>query len=187
MLEATQIMANIAGVVAAIGVMVSLIYLAIQVRDNSRLVSENTKAQLMAGDLSSNDGNRELFMEALVKDPDLAALILRGYSGEELSEIDRFRFETWARMTVESHMTFFVLLERGTVTGEIFEYWSHSFDRLLRLPTFVDVYKKMRKDLKPSFREYMDKKTPPEFGLHVHSNERTDSTKLETVSPGAPA
>lgn len=183
MLETTQIMANIAGVVAAIGVMISLIYLAIQVRDNSRLVSENTKAQLMAGDLSSNDGNREMFLDVLVKDPELAGLILRGYAGEELSDIDRFRFETWARMSIEAHMTFFVLLERGTVTGEIFEYWSHSFDRLCKLPAFVDVYKKMRGDLKPSFRAYMDKKTPPEYGFHAHSNDM----KSATTSDSAPA
>ena len=176
MLEATQIMANIAGVVAAIGVVISLIYLAIQVRDNSRLVSENTKA------LSSNDGNREMFLDVLVKDPELASLIHRGYAGEELSDIDRFRWETWVRMTIESHMTFFVLLERGTVTGEIFEYWSHSFDRLCKFPAFVDVYKKMREDLKPSFREYMDKKTPPEYGLHAHAVEEPTKTDSAVVA-----
>ncbi len=178
MLEVTQITANIAGVVAAIGVMISLIY------------GHPSSRQFPLGQRehqSPIDGRGSFFLEVLVKDPELAGLVLRGYAGEELNDIDRFRFETWARMTIEAHMTFFVLLERGTVTGEIFEYWSHSFDRLTKLPAFVDVYKKMREDLKPSFREHMDNKTPPEFGLHEHSNKMTDSTNTETVSHGTPA
>lgn len=155
--EITQILANIAGVVAAVGVIVSLVYLSAQVRDNSRLVSENTKTQLMTADMISNDGSREMAFE-LIKDIELAELIQRGLNGKELQPADRYRFQMWINTILESHMTFFVQLERGTVTSEIFQYWSRMFDRLSKRPGFVDHYRKIRDDLHPSFREYMDKK-----------------------------
>ena len=157
LIEITQILANVAGVVAALGVVLSLVYLSAQVRDNSKLVSENTKAQLMAADMSSNDGSREMAFE-LIKDVDLAQLVLNGLRGEDLQGADLYRFQLWIRSILESHMTFFVQLERGTVTDEIFQYWSNVFDRLSKQPGFVFHYHMMRDDLKPSFRAYMDKK-----------------------------
>lgn len=161
-METTELLANFADIVAALGVVISLIYLAVQVRDNSRLVSENTKAQLMAADISSNDGTREVNLE-IIKDPELASLIRRGLSGDDLDEIDRQRFAQWVRMITESHMTYFVQLERGIVTGEIFEYWSRNFDRLCTRPAFTRSWNNIRNDFMESFRDYIDAKIPPDL------------------------
>lgn len=155
--EVTQILANVAAVVAAIGVILSLVYLSAQVRDNSRLVSENTKAQLMAADMTSNDGSRAMAFDILTH-PDLAELILAGLRGEQLEPVDNYRFRTWIRTIVESHMTFYVQVNRDTVTDEIFQYWSRVFDRLFRNPSVVEAYQHFSPDLPERFRAYMDAK-----------------------------
>lgn len=160
--EITQILANIAAVVAAIGVVLSLVYLSAQVRDNSRLVSENTKAQLMAADMTSNEGSRAMAFDILTH-PELAELILSGLRGEPLEPADNYRFRTWIRTIVESHMTFYVQVNRDTVTDEIFQYWSRVFDRLFNIPSVVDAYRHFASELPERFRVYMDAKiTSPE-------------------------
>lgn len=156
-LELTQILANISAVVAAIGVILSLVYLSAQVRDNSRLVSENTKAQLMAADMTSNDGSREMAFDIL-SNPELAELVLKGLRGESLGDVDRYRFRTWIRTIVESHMTFYVQVNRDTVTDEIFQYWSRVFDGLFKVPSVVEAYQHFSPELPERFRVYMDAK-----------------------------
>lgn len=159
-IELTQILGNLSGVVAAIAVVVSLVYLSAQVRANSSLLKENTKAQLMAADFSSNEASMGLVLD-LIRDPDVAKIVLQGLRGSPLSEVDRFRFEQWARCAIEGHMTFFVQLERGTVTNEVFDYWSNVVDRMCKLPGYSAFYQRMRPDLKPTFQAYMDKKITP--------------------------
>lgn len=156
-IEFTQILANVSAVVAAIGVILSLVYLSTQVRDNSRLVSENTKAQLMAADMTSNDGSRAMAFDILTH-PELAEIILSGLRGEPLEAGDNYRFRTWVRTIVESHMTFYVQVNRDTVTDEIFQYWSRVFDRLFKNPSVVAAYRTFAPDLPDRFRLYMDAK-----------------------------
>ena len=161
LLDATQVLANFGGVISAIGVVISLIYLSVQIRDNSRLVEENTRAQLMTTDMHSNDGNRDLMLE-IVKDAELAKLIGSGMNGELKEPIDRYRFYEWARHVTESHMTFFIQQQRGIVTNDVFQYWSRSFDGICARPGYVAVYRRLRDRLPPSFQTYMDAKIAPD-------------------------
>jgi hypothetical protein len=136
--------------VAVVTIIVSLVFVGLQIR-------QNTRAQLLSSDMASNDGNREIMLE-LFKDAELTKLMMAGLSGELQDPIDRFRFSQWARHVTESHMTFFIQHERGTATGEVFDYWSKTVDRLCQQPGYVAEYKIVRDLLKPSYRDYMDAK-----------------------------
>jgi len=156
-MEISQVLGNIGELVAAVAVVVSLVYVAVQVRDNSRLISENTKAQQMAAEVSSNDGNRALNLE-LIKNPELLNFVQRGMGDLEMDEMDAQRFALWLRMVMESHMTYFVQNKRGLSGSEVWEYWSHFFDRFCTRPGVVHVWQRMRNDFDESFRSYIDAK-----------------------------
>ncbi len=80
--------------IGGIAVVVSLIYLASQIRQNSRLVRASSAST------QSDAGNS--FSALVVQDPDVARLLLEGGAGREsLSEIDRRRFDSMMAMAFE--------------------------------------------------------------------------------------
>jgi hypothetical protein len=84
---------NIGEFVAAIGVIVSLIYLAVQIRQNTQQIKQSirsVRASTFHTTLSSAAG----FIVPIAQDPDLADIYRRGLRGESLNETEwiRFRF-----------------------------------------------------------------------------------------------
>ena len=84
---------NIGEFVAAVAVVVSLIYLAVQVRQNTQQIKQSihsVKASTYQASLSSAAG----FIVNIAQDPDLADIYRRGLKGESLNETEwiRFRF-----------------------------------------------------------------------------------------------
>jgi len=81
-----NVLAAVAQVVAALGVIVSLAYLSIQVRRENRALA--VEAKLNSTKLLSD------FVDILIVDPELMVLWLKGRHGlEALSESDRYRFQ----------------------------------------------------------------------------------------------
>jgi len=82
----------IAEAVGTVAVLVSLIYVAAQIRQNTKQASRNLEAnQLAAFERNVESGNR--IRELLILHPDLAQLLLSGFkSYKALDGPDRFRF-----------------------------------------------------------------------------------------------
>ncbi len=156
-METAGLLGNVGEFLGAIGVVVSLVYVAFQVRDNSKFVLENTKALLSTTEITSNDGNRELNL-AYVQNPELVGLIVRGMDAEELNESDAPRFAQWIRMIFEAHMTYFVQHDRGLTGDEVWDYWSRVFDRYCRRPGVIQRWQRIRGDFDSKFRDYIDAK-----------------------------
>jgi len=81
----------IAELLGAIGVIVSLVYLSIQIRINTRQVGEHSR-ELRIAAIDSVAASFSRFRDPLIRDPELAALWLRGtqdYGG--LDEVERVR------------------------------------------------------------------------------------------------
>ena len=70
--------------VSAIGVVVSLVYLAFQVRDNSKFVKENSEFLRATHDVSSNDGVAQI-RKNYFDNPELIEIERKGNKCEELS------------------------------------------------------------------------------------------------------
>jgi len=76
--------ATVAETIAALGVIVSLVYLATQVHNENRAAA--VAAKLASTKLLSD------FVDAMIADPSLMDLWLRGRKGETLDEVERHRF-----------------------------------------------------------------------------------------------
>ena len=83
---------NLGEFIGAIGVVVTLVYLALQIRQNTAHLSQNTRAvQLSALEANSESGNR--VRELLIMDPKLSDLHLKGLQGySQLDRTERLRF-----------------------------------------------------------------------------------------------
>ena len=87
-----QDLGNLGEFVGAIAVVITLVYLALQIRQNTAHLSQNTRAvRLAALDASLESGNR--VREILISNPELSELYIRGLQGySQLDRPERLRF-----------------------------------------------------------------------------------------------
>ncbi len=150
----------IAELLAAIGVIGSLVYLAKQIKANSDNVNQNTKALISDRDVSSNEAILELYRSQL-ENPDLAALTWKGHlDAEALSREEQYRYNIWLAAVFESHQTFFIQHRKGSVSVELWDYYSANTDRLCQFPGVIKWWKRHGPNFNPSFAEYIQKKIP---------------------------
>ncbi len=150
---------NIGELIGAIGVVVSLIYVAIQVRDNSRFVRENTESVKAANEITSNEFTGASYI-AMLENPELLDIHVRGDRGELLNESEKPRYNLLLRMAFEGHQTYFIQQKRGLVGSEIWDYWSRSMDTLCQNPGVASWWSKNGKRFDPGFQAYIDLKVP---------------------------
>jgi len=92
---------NIGEFIAAIGVIISLVYLATQIRQNTRAVRSSASHAIT--------NERVDFLKSVTDNPDVARILLSGFVDREaLDPVERFRFD--------------YMLNRFTVTMENYHY-----------------------------------------------------------------
>jgi hypothetical protein len=143
--------------VGAVAVVISLVYLALQVRQNSRYVRENTEFLRASNEISSNEGNVAL-RTWYVDHPGLFDVQRRGDAGERLEGEDAVLYALLLQSVFESHMTYFVQHERGLTGDEIWNYWVRYFDRECRQPGVRAWWRRSRDRFPEDFRAYIDEK-----------------------------
>ncbi len=150
----------IAELVAAIGVIASLIYLAKQIGANTENVAQNTKALVSDRDVSSNEAALEI-IGLQIKDPGIAALMLKGSLDEEpLSDLEHYRYSLILTSMFESHQTFFIQHVKGSVSEELWAYYSRVFDAQCHMPGLIKWWKRNGARFDPLFVEYVQAKIP---------------------------
>jgi len=106
-----SIVANVADLIAAIGVIGSLVFVALQVRENTRTV-RNTYWENHLNRLASN------FSRPL--DPDVAAAIRKGNeSFDSLGEDDKIVYSAWANEYMLSTSFLLVFRDEGNLNPEL--------------------------------------------------------------------
>ncbi|MBV1930234.1 MAG: hypothetical protein KUG71_00845 [Porticoccaceae bacterium] len=73
--------------VGALGVIITLIYLATQIRQNSRTMDQHTSAVATAAEIAAADQNGRQYA-ILAQDSELADIIYRGNTGEQLNPVE---------------------------------------------------------------------------------------------------
>jgi hypothetical protein len=148
----------VAELVGAIGVIASLVYLAKQIQASSENVSQNTQALISNRDISSMEFALANYGPQ-IENAELAALMLKGHSNpEDLSELERYRFNFVMAASFESHQTMFLQHGRSSVSPELWDYYSRQFDGFCRSPGVVHWWKHSRSRFDPAFAQYIDKK-----------------------------
>lgn len=124
-----ETLANLGEFLAAIGMLISLIYLALQLRQNTEAVrgtSQQTWSQT-SGDL----------LHDLYGDSEVAELFMRvGREDGPSTEVDRFRFHVLMTRLVRNAEALAYLQEKGLVDPHIWEAYLESTRRFMTWPGF---------------------------------------------------
>ena len=139
----------VAELLAAVGFIVSLIYLAKQISITNDNVVQNTTALFNQGEHASLNG--------------VVAMNLSIVESRSLDVVDRFRFGRMLFTQFESHQTFFLQNSRnlaGTDQWATWEYYARAFDDLLKLPSVAKWWVASRSNFDYGFIAYIDNKLP---------------------------
>lgn len=134
--------------IGGIAVIFTLIYLAIQVR-------QNTRATAAQAELNSDRLALELTLPVAL-DRDFARLVHSGAAGVELDGADQQRYRLFVRLQMQSHMNFFYRHRDGLVSDQHWNYWRGQVRTFAEAPGFATVWKSMADDFPAEFRSYMD-------------------------------
>lgn len=138
-------LANIGEFVGAIGVIVSLVYLAVQIRQNTRTMRAATYESLAQATASSNS--------LLIADPEIARIVEAGCGMDPLPREDRPRFTAYLRMTFRRYDSIFLHHRHATLPPEAWEPHWNSFRRILRSPNVRDFWEYSQNDYTADFRD----------------------------------
>ncbi len=144
--------------VGGVAVIVTLIYLALQVRQNTRQFSRGVEAtQLAAFERSLESGNR--IRELLLLHPDLIALLLKGYdSYKELDSSEKIRFGMLLRNIFSAAQGAYVRQLSVEHDPRSFEGIGRVIDEILVNRGAREWLKNTEPNWRPAFREIVDER-----------------------------
>jgi hypothetical protein len=144
---------NIGDLVAAIGVVISLVYLAVQIRQNTRQLAQNTGAARLAA-LEATNREFNVIRNEVVRDPEVADLYLRGLREfGSLEPRDRLRF---GLLLQNFFFTFQATFDRSAELGGPFGA-SH-LDAIVRHPGARDWWNQAKPGFSPAFVQFIEKR-----------------------------
>ena len=150
----------IAELVGALGVVLSLAYLAVQIRQNTRQLFLNDKSM----EAASADAWMQYgvsFRANLIHDPDVARLFREGLSGSPLSEDDQYRFHFLMLDAFSSFQTAVTRRRVGLMDDDIWHFEGAALATFLLSPGFYTWWPIGRTILGPSCVEFVESR--PEF------------------------
>ena len=140
---------NVGEFLAAIGVIVSLIYLALQIRQNTESVRASTQ-------LASRHAISE-FNRFLAHDDETARLWRTGLSDiDQLSEDERMRFSILLFNLFGDFESFFHQYQKATLEAEHWERWSKVVSFYITRPVVAEWWNKRTFPFTKGFKQYVD-------------------------------
>ena len=121
---------NIGELISAVAVVVSLVYLASQIRQNTRQIDENTRAAQAAA-FDSSISHAFVARQMIIENEKVASIYLKGLDDpESLSDEDRLRF----RLTIHNILWSLWNMQSQSQVGELSaETWSAQLETLRRI------------------------------------------------------
>ena len=146
----------IAEAIGVIAIFVSLIYVAVQIRQNTQQFARSVEAnQLAAFERNIESGNR--IRELLILHPDLARLMLSGYeSYEELEAPEKLRFGLLLRNIFSAIQGAYIRQLSVAHDPLEFEGTARVIDAVLVKQGVREWLKDFEPDWRPEFREFVN-------------------------------
>jgi hypothetical protein len=141
---------NIGEFVGAIAVVVSLIYLAVQIRQNTRAVRSASHQTLVSSEQAiqaSISDNREVARIVVQANKDFDAL----------DEEDRLRFLMLAGRLFSNFENIYYQYSRGLLDEDLWRPWSDSIPFFVQQPGFLRYWEIFRFGFAEPFRDLVDK------------------------------
>jgi hypothetical protein len=170
---------NIGEFVAAVAVVVSLIYLALQIRQNTSSVRASTFHQSAS---SAAD-----FTRAIGEQKEVARILRTGLRGIEQLEDDddRVRFVMLLHTLFRQYEDFFFQRQAGTLGSESWDAWRYSLRANLSNPGFTPFWELRRLYFTESFRHFVETERETTEPLPTVA-ELAEMMKPGTDPPAAP-
>jgi hypothetical protein len=139
--------------IGAVGVILSLIYLALQVRLNTNALRLATSHSLSEASLH--------FSTTLAAEPHRAHVFTRGLAGEDLTDAERsqftYMFHAWIRITENGHYQFI----NGTLDKELWDGWTETARSVFGAPGGRRMWATVKPRLRVSFCEFVEREVLP--------------------------
>ena len=142
--------------IGGIAVVVSLVYLAVQIRQNTQQMVRSAEASRLAA-FERNIESANAIRELLIVHPEIASLMLRGLeSYDDLESTERFRFGMLMRNTLTAYQGAY--LRHVALGGDSidFEGAGQQMDSILCTPGARAWLEQNKTDWRPEFREYVE-------------------------------
>ena len=155
-----QDLGNIGEFVGAIGVVASLIYLALQIRQSSQQISENTNSVL--GSAESQDARVSSdFLQSLAENPGLARVWRLGHSEpSKLTQDESTQFVMLMGSAFFRLAGSFGQYQRGLLSEDSWEPYERLISRYLDSPAVVEWWSRGDVPFARSFIDYVDARIP---------------------------
>jgi hypothetical protein len=152
-----QDLGNLGDFIAAIAVIVSLVYLARQIRQNTLQLQNNAKAASLAAlEASAQSGHQ--YREVFIKDPEVAALYLKGLRGDSgLTPEERLRFGMLMDSFVRLLQTVFTRSEIYGLNPGGFRHQEATLVSVLGRPGAAQWWLRNRRNFTPEFVARVEK------------------------------
>ena len=144
-----EAVAAIAELIGALAVVITVAYLAVQIRQNTK-----TAQSLVQQGMLDNIHSLRL---ALSQDPELARLLIKANQDyESLASDEALRFEQFALdfMSMWSHMK--LQHERSLLADELWQHWDAGFRNVFEAPAFRRVWDSGKASWPSAFRRHVD-------------------------------
>ena len=155
-----QDLGNIGEFVGAFGVIASLIYLALQIRQQSRQISENTNSVLGGVEGEDARGSSD-FLQSLAENPQLARVWRLGLSEPaKLTDDEGTQFVMLMGAAFYRLEGAFKQFKRGLLSEDSWEPYERLISRYLRAPAALAWWSRRDVVFAKSFIEYVDSRIP---------------------------
>ena len=146
----------IAEIVGAIAVVLTLIYLAYQVRNNTRMAQRASTAEAVSAIMAFND--------SLVDNPKVGELFQRGVNLglENLTDEERVPFTIVMFNLLKTCEHLHYQHAVGAMDPDVWEGWDHMIRGYLTAPGSQEWYQERRLAFSSNFRNYLDNNAPDE-------------------------
>ena len=146
---------NLGEFLGALGVMASLVYLAVQVRHSTRQVADNTRSlHLNAFEANVEVGNRA--RELILANGDVADLFSRGVRDQStLDAVERMRFDLLCRNIFASFQAGYIRHLTFGNDPTNFDGNRRTLESMVRRPGIRDWLEHNEPDWRPEFRDFV--------------------------------
>ncbi len=142
----------IAEIVGAVAVVVTLIFLTLQIRRNTTSVRQQCYNDIMV--------RRQEWYRLLSADPDMTRIFWQGVSGERMSRIDATRFMAFYTIVMGHLEDVFVQYQNGVVEKRIWDREARLLGGAISRPAFLLWWNEARQFFLPEFVEEVARSKP---------------------------
>jgi hypothetical protein len=140
---------EIAELLGVVGVIGSLIFVALQVEQNTAAIRSQA-AQGIQDQITA-------FYQMYVSDPTLSDLVLRTRSAQpNLTEEERVRFEGFEMASFAAYQNLFIQMREGVVDEEFARGWWQNLRNVLARPVQQEIWASNEFVFSPAFRQFVD-------------------------------